>query len=324
MVIVPDSSPVRRRRTTNSGRPFPKDRTEDPRAVALRRVVAEVSGNLELDDVLRDILDSSRTLFGAEVAGLWLLVPGPHPLRLAAHRNLAPEVVEAVGSLTGDEPAASLQALTDRRPIVLAHPEDAPSFADVYVRQGFRTINFVPLVFRDEALGLLALYHRTAYDWSLDELELCSTFANQMAIAVANARLFNTVRDGAARLRAIQELSSRLNRIQDVAGIGEAIVAEADRLIGHDTIRVYRVDHAAQTCEPIAFQGEFMDIGTPSAEALRVRIGEGLTGWVALHNRVDPAGRRLGRPARRPWSAAAAARSPCSWCRCRTSRGCWA
>ena len=50
-----------------------------------------------------------------------------------------------------------------------------------------------------------------------------------MATAVANARLFNTVREGAARLRAIQELSSRLNRIQDVTGIGEAIVAEADR-----------------------------------------------------------------------------------------------
>ena len=79
-------------------------------------------------------------------------------------------------------------------------------------------------------------------------------------------------------------------------------MAEADRLIGHDTIRVYRVDHVAQTCEPIAFQGEFMNIGTPSAEALRVRIGEGLTGWVALHNRsirladasADPRGVQVG------------------------------
>ena len=40
---------------------------------ALRRVVAEVSANLELDDVFEDVLDSSQTLFGADVAGLWLL-----------------------------------------------------------------------------------------------------------------------------------------------------------------------------------------------------------------------------------------------------------
>ena len=71
------------------------------------------------------------------------------------------------------------------------------------------------------------------------------------------------MRAGAARLRAIGELSARLNRIQDVEGIGEAIVAGMDRLIRHDTIRVYRVDPAAQMCEPIAFQGEFSGIGRP-------------------------------------------------------------
>ena len=45
-------------------------------------------------------------------------------------------------------------------------------------------------------------------------------------------------------------------------------------------------------CEPIAFQGEFAGIGTPSPDVLRVAIGEGLTGWVAQHNRDDPARRR--------------------------------
>ena len=85
-------------------------------------------------------------------------------------------------------------------------------------------------------------------------------------------------------------------------GIGEAIVAEADRLINHDTIRVYRVDHVSGTCEPIAFQGEFMGIGRPSTEQLRMKIGEGLTGWVALNSRTirigdaeaDPRARHVG------------------------------
>ncbi|MEO5964279.1 MAG: EAL domain-containing protein, partial [Candidatus Limnocylindrales bacterium] len=176
--------------------------------------------------------------------------------------------------------------------------------SDIYRRLGYRTINFVPLLFRQEPVGLLVLYHRSPYDWTPDELELCTTFASQMATAVANARLFNTVREGAARLRAIQELSSRLNRIQDVGGIGEAIVTEADRLIAHDTIRVYQVDHITQMCEPIAFHGEFTGIGRPTTEMLRLRIGEGITGWVALHNRSmrlgdaasDPRGRQVGEP----------------------------
>src|SRR5262245_18048255 len=233
----------------------PPSRSEDARTAALRRVVAEVSANLELDEVFDDVLESSQQLFGTDAAGLWLLVPGRFPLRLVSHHDLAPDLVAAVASVTGEDPVIGLRAINERRSIVLEDPGHAPNFAEIYVRAGYRTVNFVPLVFRDEAVGLLVLYHRTPYDWSPDELDLCTTFANQMAIAVANARLFNTVRDGAARLRAIQELSSRLNRIQDVQGIAEAIVAEADRLIRHDTIRVYRVDGITQHCEPIAFKG---------------------------------------------------------------------
>ena len=269
---------------------------------ALRRIVGEVSANLELGDVFEDVLDSSQELFGADVAGLWLLEPGTHPFRLAAHRDLDPDLIDAVGQVTEDAPVLGLQAIRERRPIVLDRPETAPNFAEMYVRLGFRTVNFVPLLFRDEPVGLLVLYHLRPWPWTPDELELCTTFANQMATAVANARLYASVRDNAARLRAIQDLSARLNRMQDVEGIGEAIVSEADRLIAHDTIRVYRVDHARQTCEPVAFQGQFMGIGRPSADMLRVRIGVGLTGWVALHNRTiclgdaasDPRGMQVG------------------------------
>jgi diguanylate cyclase (GGDEF)-like protein len=259
-------------------------RTQEARSLALRRIVAEISASLELDEVFDDVLDASQSMFDADVAGLWLLDPGRHPMQLAAHRDLAPELIEAVARMTRSDSTVGLLATAERRNIVLDRPESAPTFGDLYASQGFRTVNFVPLVFRDEALGLLVLYHRSTYDWTPDALELCTTFANQMAVAVANARLFKSVREGAARLRAIQELSARLNRIQEIEGIGEAIVAEADKLIGHDTIRVFRVDHVTQTCEPIAFQGEFKDIGTPSFDRLRVRIGEGLTGWVALHN----------------------------------------
>ena len=66
-------------------------------------------------------------------------------------------------------------------------------------------------------------------------------------------------------------------------GIGETIVAEARALIAYDTLRVYRVDHDTGWCEPIAFQGVFMGRADPEPELLRVRIGEGLTGWVAEH-----------------------------------------
>ena len=47
----------------------------------------------------------------------------------------------------------------------------------------------------------------------------------------------------ASRLTSIAELAGRLGHLQDLDGIAWAIVGEARRLIDHDTIRVYRVDH---------------------------------------------------------------------------------
>ena len=298
-------------------------RTLEARSLALRRIVAEISASLEPDEVFHDVVTSSRTLFDTDAAALWLVTPDRHPLRLVAHHDLTEELIEAVAGVTRDDPAVGLRAIAERQTIVLDRPETAPMFGELYARTGFRTITYVPLVQHGEALGLLVLYHRTAYDWTPDELELLTTFANQIAIAVANARLFNSVREGAARLRAIQELSSRLNRIQEIEGIGEAIVAEADKLIGHDTIRVYRVDHVTQTCEPIAFQGEFKDIGTPSFDtpADADRRGADRVGRAPQRARSGWATRRRTRAESR-W-AAAVGRSRCSWSRCRTSRGCW-
>ena len=55
-------------------------------------------------------------------------------------------------------------------------------------------------------------------------------------------------------------------------------------------------------CEPIAFHGEVSGIGALNREVLRLRTGEGLTGWVAEHNETirlgdagaDPRGLQLG------------------------------
>jgi diguanylate cyclase (GGDEF)-like protein len=258
--------------------------TGNERSLALKRLVGELGRDIDLERVLRDVVAGGQALFGAELAGLWLLGEGAHPLQLGAHEGLGPELLEAVALITRRDDLTGVRTVVDRGPMVIEDPEHAPHFGGIYRRMGVRTVAYVPLVAHDTPVGLLILCHLAPYAWTEDELDLITSFAGQTAGAVADARLSSSVRAGAARLRAIQELSARLNRIQDVEGIGEAIVAGMDRLIRHDTIRVYRFDQAAQTCEPIAFQGEFMGIGRPSLDMLRVPVGTGLTGWVALHN----------------------------------------
>ena len=230
---------------------------------ALRQIAAAVSGRTDLASLFDDVIDHSVSLFSVERAALWLIDDTTHPFRLAAHRGLSPALRQAVAGLTIDSSANGVVAVRERRVDVLQDAgttATSPELRAIYALDGIETVCYVPVVFRDRMLGLLVLYHETRREWPAEELEVAAAFADQMASAIENARLYEATIDLAARLRAVQDLSARLNRIQDVRGIGEAIVAEARSLIDHDNIRVYRVDHATGGCEPIAFQGVFMGV----------------------------------------------------------------
>jgi diguanylate cyclase (GGDEF)-like protein len=257
---------------------------------ALRRIAAEVSGPMDLPTLFDDVIEDSLALFSVDRVGLWLYDGSrSNPLILAAHYGVSDDILAWVSSLAADSTARGLQALRSRNVLALrdALVETRQTEAhDRYARDGIASVCFVPIVFRDEALGLLVLYDGAVREWTADETELARSFADQMAVAIGNARLYDSVQSLAGRLKAIHELALRLNRIRDLDGIAAVIVEGTKSLIKHDTIRVYRIDTASGMCEPIAFKGTFGGDANPSADKLRVPIGQGLTGWVAEHNQT--------------------------------------
>jgi diguanylate cyclase (GGDEF)-like protein len=289
-----------------NGRPSAGPTDHASRSDALRRIAAEVSGSQDVGRLFEEVIDASFALFGVDRAGLWTYESGPKPLRLAAQRGLSPEMLEAIADLPRDASTTGMTAVRERQVAVLAGDLGGtlPALRTIYERAGIRTVCFVPIVFRDHALGLLVLYHRTDYPWSPDETDLARAFGDHIAIAMQNARLAESTLTLAERLRAISDLAGRLNRIQDTEGIAQAIVAEARRLIDYDTIRVYRVDTATGMCEPIAFSGTFFGVEDLDPARLRVKIGQGLTGWVAANRQTlrlgdstaDPRSIPLGSP----------------------------
>jgi len=267
---------------------------------ALRRLTAGLSGTTDVDLLFGEVLDDSIGLFGADRAGLWLWRPHREfPLELVGAREMPDEIVEYVQGMAASTETAGLHAVRGGRVTVFRVAEDPSLGASVrtmLLQHGVSTVCLVPAVFRGEPQGVIALLHRAPYDWSADALALAGSFADGLATALGTARLVESVNALAARLHAVQDLAARLNGLTDLQGIGEAIVTEADSLLPSDTIRVYKVDERTATCEPIAFRGVFMGTASPTTEMLRVKVGDGLTGWVAKHNvpllvgdaRVDP------------------------------------
>ena len=163
--------------------------------------------------------------------------------------------------------------------------------ATLYLRHGIRSVCFAPMIFRDEPLGLLVLYQDAVHVWTAEETTLARGFADQMATAVGNARLNDSVRSLAARLEAVQDLAIRLNRTPALAEI-----AGPDRR-GHRAPDRPRLDPRLprrprdRLCEPIALRGI-----VPAARRRRIlprsgcADGQGLTGWAAAHNETVRSG----------------------------------
>ena len=85
----------------------------------------------------------------------------------------------------------------------------------------------------------------------------------------------------AAQLHSIQLLGARLSRLTSLRDIGDTIASELHRLIDYHNVRVYTI-HGDELV-PVAWHGQIGEYFEETEEQLRLRMGQGITGWVALH-----------------------------------------
>ena len=83
-----------------------------------------------------------------------------------------------------------------------------------------------------------------------------------------------------AHLKMLQSLTGRLNRLNDVREIGDAIAAELRSLVDYHNCRVFVAD--GDELIPVAFLGDLTSgMDSLSLDILRKRVGEGVTGRCA-------------------------------------------
>jgi diguanylate cyclase (GGDEF)-like protein len=83
-----------------------------------------------------------------------------------------------------------------------------------------------------------------------------------------------------AHLKMLQSLTGKLNRLNDVREIGDAIAEELRSLVDYHNCRVFVID--SDELIPVAFLGDLTSgVDSVSLDILRKRVGEGVTGRCA-------------------------------------------
>jgi diguanylate cyclase (GGDEF)-like protein len=80
-----------------------------------------------------------------------------------------------------------------------ADPAADPAEVALMRKEGHRTLAMLPLVAKGQAIGLVELFSRSAITWNAELLELVRTMANEAAMALENARLYEDARKLADR-----------------------------------------------------------------------------------------------------------------------------
>ncbi len=257
--------------------------TQLHRAEALRRIATDIGSKLDLEQILAGVVDHARVLFGGDRAAVFLGRPDGRVTAEVA-RGLSEAYLEAVR----DFPVPSLpaEAAAARRPLFATHYRDDPRAAEVrsaVVQEGFDTICAAPLCDGADLLGLLIVFHDRPHAWTEEELATLAGFAAQAATAIKNAQNYERMATWAAHLQSIQQLGARLARLTTEVEIGTAIAYELDQLIEYHNVRVYRL-RADGWVVPVAMRGLVGEFHDETPDQLRIRVGEGITGWVAEHN----------------------------------------
>ena len=168
-----------------------EDAREQQRAIS--RVLRAVARSEGLQPVLDEVVEEARRLCGGENAELYL-VEGDL-LQLFSHSGAA-----EIEQFNREHPHPR-----DRRSIVgrvalVAEPVEIPDVeADSeYTWEAIRTIGNrallgVPILLEDQLIGAIAVGRRAPGHFPDEQIELVTTFADQAAIAIGNARLMDAV-----------------------------------------------------------------------------------------------------------------------------------
>ena len=157
----------------------------------LYEVAAAVNSAREPDDVIRSVIENVAKALGAKGCSLMLLTPDKKQLLHTAAYGLSNWYVRK-GPLSADKSIS--EALQGKPVAVLNAAEDERvQYREQAKKEGIVSVLSVPMMLREEIIGVMRVYTSEPYHFTMDDMYFVGAVANLGAIALENARLYDSV-----------------------------------------------------------------------------------------------------------------------------------
>jgi PAS domain S-box-containing protein len=267
------------------------------------------TAKLALDEVLEDVVETAPRLLPCDHSSIFLLDPEEgrytpravhgSPLESIARSDSEPLAFLPGEGLVGDVVESGLPLtidVADRRRGSLIGPG-----------MTMRTAVLTPLTVGQQVVGVLCVARRSDDDFSAAEVAMLSALADQVSVAIDNARLFEEVHSFSQELEqrveertaelaaAMEELAEERDQVEALYRITSQLSASLDldhvlskamasilEAVGADRATTLLVDDESRRLIARAAVGDDVDL-PPGGRPTRFALGEGLAGWVMKH-----------------------------------------
>ena len=138
----------------------------------------------------------------------------------------------------------------------------------------------VPLLHKSRPIGALNILSRHRNHFTPRDVSIVSQFGAYVSIALANARLYERSRNDADAFETLAEIGREVAAVLDLDELITRIAQLATRLIEYRTFGLFLLNDLGELEIKVAVKyGEKVDVP-------RIRLGEGLVGYAALHREV--------------------------------------
>jgi GAF domain-containing protein len=245
--------------------------------VLLRSTQSVMSG-LDLDRTLQTIVCEAAAMSGAPVIRLLLLDEDKQLLRFRTGIGTSQEEEEGLVIRVGE--SFSGQVIATGQPLMVPDTREDPRLIHRRHIDKYGLLSYLGLPIGRDAtsIGVLVFNSVIPRAYSEDEVRLLSTFAQQAAIAIENARLHETALRRSTELEALLLSSKTIGSSLELGHVLEVIVQQASAISAAPIVRLFLLDEDGQ------FLRCRVAIGFPLKDEpdLAIPLGASFSGQVAV------------------------------------------
>ena len=219
-----------------------------------QNICKAISTSLSLDEVLKLIVTNVVKVMNVKASLLRLLNKEKNRLELAAYHGLSQSYANK-GPVEYD---ASIDDALAGKPVSIYDitADKNARYRKEAEREGIRSILSIPLRLKDEVIGVLRMYTAEPVEYSDEDLKFMAAIAEQAAIAIMNARIFEkTVSKEKEFLNVFEAVTKAVSSTLNVNEILDMIVNKIPEVMNLKAATIRLLDDTGKKLKLVAAYG---------------------------------------------------------------------